>query len=108
MSTDAADIAVVSFERFLNGDDAAQRAVAKEIYDAFSTVGWVYIKDHGIPQSRVDSIFELVWRIVRSIQCGAILTRATGKNLLRTPHREEMLLAPQRCRSEPRLHGRRR
>ncbi|CAI6331432.1 unnamed protein product [Periconia digitata] len=59
MAAEAADIAFVSFERFLNGDDAAQRVVANEIYDAFSTVGWVYIKDHGIPQSRVDSIFEL-------------------------------------------------
>jgi isopenicillin N synthase-like dioxygenase len=56
----AADIAVVSFERFINGDDSEQRAVAKELYEAFSTVGWVYLKDHGIPQERVDEIFALV------------------------------------------------
>lgn len=56
----AADIAVVSFERFLNGDTAEQQAVAQEIYDAFSTVGWVYVKDHGIHQERVDEIFALV------------------------------------------------
>ncbi|PVI01596.1 Clavaminate synthase-like protein [Periconia macrospinosa] len=59
MEVDAAEIAVVSFERVLSGDDTAKRAVSKEIYDAFSTVGWVYIKDHGIPQTRVDSVFEL-------------------------------------------------
>jgi isopenicillin N synthase-like dioxygenase len=58
--TEAADIAIVSFSKFLNGDDADKRAVAKEIFNAFSTVGWVYLKDHGIPQSRVDEIFELV------------------------------------------------
>jgi isopenicillin N synthase-like dioxygenase len=58
--TEAADIAVVSFDKFINGNDADKRAVAQEIYNAFSTVGWVYLKDHGIPQSRVDEIFSLV------------------------------------------------
>ena len=48
----AADIAVVSFDRFIHGDDADRKAVAKEVYDAFSSVGWVYISDHGIPQDR--------------------------------------------------------
>lgn len=56
----AADIAVVSFERFLNGDDKAKRAVAAEIYEAFSTVGWVYIKDHGVDS--VGDAFSLVRR----------------------------------------------
>jgi isopenicillin N synthase-like dioxygenase len=57
---EAADIAIVSFDRFLNGGDAEKRVVAKQLYDAFSTVGWVYLKDHGIPQERVDEIFGLV------------------------------------------------
>ncbi|KAF2728858.1 Clavaminate synthase-like protein [Polyplosphaeria fusca] len=57
--TETADIAVVSFERFINGNDEDKNAVAKELYEAFSTVGWVYLKDHGIPQSRVDEIFAL-------------------------------------------------
>ncbi|KAF1842819.1 Clavaminate synthase-like protein [Cucurbitaria berberidis CBS 394.84] len=57
--TDAADIAIVSFDKFINGDDADKRAVAKQLYNAFSTVGWVYVKDHGIPQERVDEIFGL-------------------------------------------------
>ncbi|KAF1952799.1 Clavaminate synthase-like protein [Byssothecium circinans] len=59
MATEAADIAVVSFDPFLNGGDAGKRAVAKKIYSAFSSVGWVYVKDHGIPQERVDEIFGL-------------------------------------------------
>lgn len=58
--TESADIAVVCFDRFINGGDAEKRAVAKQLYDAFSTVGWVYLKDHGIPQERVDDIFALV------------------------------------------------
>lgn len=61
LPTMAADIAVVSFERFLQGDADDKHAVAQEIYDAFSSVGWVYVKDHGIPQERVDEIFTLVW-----------------------------------------------
>lgn len=60
MATEAAEIAVVSFEKFLNGDDADKRAVAKNLYNAFSTVGWVYLKDHGISQERVDEMFGLV------------------------------------------------
>ena len=54
------EISVVSFERFLHGTHADRGAVAHEVYEAFSTLGWVYIKDHGIPQSNVDEIFELV------------------------------------------------
>lgn len=55
----AAEIAVVSFDRFLHGTDADKQEVAEELYEAFSTVGWVYLKDHGISQERVDSIFAL-------------------------------------------------
>ena len=35
MTTEAAEIAVVSFEPFLNGGDEGKHAVAKEIYNAF-------------------------------------------------------------------------
>jgi isopenicillin N synthase-like dioxygenase len=65
--TNAADIAVVSFDKFINGDDADKRAVAKQLYNAFSTVGWVYLKDHGIPQERVDKIFRLVCKIMQYV-----------------------------------------
>lgn len=58
--TQAADIAIVFFDRFINGDAIQKRAVAQEVYDAFSSVGWVYIADHGIPQTRVDEVFGLV------------------------------------------------
>jgi isopenicillin N synthase-like dioxygenase len=58
--SEAADIAIVSFDKFINGGDAERRVVAKQLYNAFSTVGWVYLKDHGITQERVDEIFKLV------------------------------------------------
>ena len=50
-------IPITSFQPFLTGDTAAQRDVAKQIYDAFCTVGFIYIKDHGIPPSSFQSIF---------------------------------------------------
>ncbi|KAF2705058.1 Clavaminate synthase-like protein [Pleomassaria siparia CBS 279.74] len=56
---ETAKIAIISFAPFINGSDADRRVVAKELYEAFSTVGWVYLKDHGIPQTRVDEIFGL-------------------------------------------------
>lgn len=65
----AADIAVVSFERFLNGDDKARQEVAAEIYDAFSSVGWVYIKDHGV--DGVEDAFKLVRYLDRSTVHGS-------------------------------------
>ena len=53
-------IPVVSFAGFLTGNREKQEKVARRVYDAFSTVGFIYLKDHGIPQTRVDEIFALV------------------------------------------------
>lgn len=66
--TEAADIAIVSFDKFINGGDAEQRAVAKQLYEAFSTVGWVYLKDFGISKERIDEIFELVSCVLSAVQ----------------------------------------
>ncbi|ETI29417.1 hypothetical protein G647_01870 [Cladophialophora carrionii CBS 160.54] len=52
-------IPVVSFDKFLTGDRTAQKAVAREVYDAFSSVGFVYLREHGIAQKKVDEIFGL-------------------------------------------------
>ena len=60
MSEDSTPIPVVSFERFLTGDRQCQEQVAKQVYNAFSTVGFIYLKDHGIPLDRVQQIFDLV------------------------------------------------
>lgn len=76
----AAEIAEVSFERFLNGNNHDRRVVAEEIYDAFSTVGWVYVKDTGISQERVDDIFKLV--STHTISYLVLLTQLLGQNIL--------------------------
>lgn len=56
----AADIPIVSFGPFLSGGKDAQYEVAKQAYDAFSTVGFIYLKDHGIAQSDVHAMFKEV------------------------------------------------
>lgn len=40
----------------LNESNEAVKALADQLYHAFSTIGFVYLKNHGIPQ-------EMVWRI---------------------------------------------
>lgn len=103
MAEEAA-IAVISFDKFINGSEAEKCSVAKQIYDSFSTVGWVYLKDHGIPQERVDGIF----RLVSHFQALYIYSRLylAGQILLRSPFGEEIHLAPQRCRDKSRLYWR--
>ena len=55
-------IPVVDFGSMCLGKTAEQcsaqgiRQLADEIYQAFSTVGFVYIKNHGIPQEKVRTL----------------------------------------------------
>ena len=55
----ASEIPVVDFSSFNinceNFDETKPEInkLAQEIYDAFTTVGFVYIKNHGIPESEV-------------------------------------------------------
>ena len=56
----ATDIPIVSFAPFLSGTKEEQHFVAQQVYDAFSTVGFIYLKDHGIPRSEVEAVFQEV------------------------------------------------
>ncbi|CAK7227151.1 hypothetical protein SBRCBS47491_006472 [Sporothrix bragantina] len=49
---------IISFEPFLKGDFDAKVKVAQELYDAFHTYGWVYLKDFGISEEEIDEMFE--------------------------------------------------
>eukprot|EP00762_Andalucia_godoyi_P006077 ANDGO_00398.mRNA.1 UPF0676 protein C1494.01 len=44
------EIPIVDFGQFLNGDDAARRACAETLFDAFHKYGFVYIVNHGVPK----------------------------------------------------------
>jgi hypothetical protein len=70
--TDKMTIPVVSFDKFLTGTREDQQDVAAQVYDAFSKVGFIYLKDHGISQGRVDEMFRLVgqglsWHVLQSV-----------------------------------------
>lgn len=53
-------VPIVDFGPFYTGDGDAKRAVAKQLDNALSTVGFVYLKNHGVPQERVDEAFAWV------------------------------------------------
>jgi len=42
----------------LSENSEAVKELADQIYHAFSTIGFVYLKNHGIPQEMIDSVFE--------------------------------------------------
>lgn len=44
----------VEHETFPPPADGMVQEIAKQIYQAFSTVGFVYLKNHGISQAKVD------------------------------------------------------
>ncbi|KAG8990447.1 hypothetical protein FRB94_000302 [Tulasnella sp. JGI-2019a] len=51
-------IPVIDFGKFISSDDAsAKKSTAKDVVDAFKEVGFVYLKNHGIPQSKIDTAF---------------------------------------------------
>lgn len=52
------EIPVIDFGPFLNGDLAARRAVAAEIAHACHAIGFFYIRNHGVPTSLRQAIFE--------------------------------------------------
>jgi len=39
----------------LSEDDPAIRDLADQVYQAFSTIGFVYLRNHGIPQEMVSA-----------------------------------------------------
>lgn len=41
----------------LSEDDSTIRDLADQVYQAFSTIGFVYLRNHGIPQEMVGGCF---------------------------------------------------
>lgn len=53
-------VPLVDFGNFLHGSPSDRSRIAHEIDEAFRNVGFVYLRNHGIPQSRVDECFNWV------------------------------------------------
>jgi len=50
-------IPVVDFGEFLHGSSSQQREVAAQIGDACRNVGFMYLVNHGVPQSLINDVF---------------------------------------------------
>lgn len=58
MSKTLIQIPVIDFQPFLeNGNTAAQKNVSQEIYWACHEIGFLYLKNHGVPQALIDDLF---------------------------------------------------
>ncbi|KAF8147880.1 Clavaminate synthase-like protein [Crassisporium funariophilum] len=51
-----AAVKIVDFGPFLDGTD--KQGVADAILDSFKNIGFVYLVNHGLPQTKIDSMFE--------------------------------------------------
>lgn len=58
MSTTLIEIPVIDFEPFIDGDVVAQQAVSRQIYQACHEIGFMYLKNPGIPPSLIERMFE--------------------------------------------------
>lgn len=55
------DFAALSVDHeTISASDERVQAIARQIHEAFSTVGFVYLKNHGITQAKVDETFNVM------------------------------------------------
>jgi isopenicillin N synthase-like dioxygenase len=54
------EIPVVDFAKAVRGTREEKEKVARQIDDAFRHVGFVYLKNHGVPLEMVDECFDWV------------------------------------------------
>lgn len=50
-------VPVIDFATFRNGDEAEKQAVARQIKEAFRDIGFIYLRNHGIPQELIARAF---------------------------------------------------
>ncbi|KAI9768194.1 MAG: hypothetical protein M1840_005024 [Geoglossum simile] len=57
VSEDSLFIPLIDFSPFLHGGSDDKLSVAKSMTDGFKDAGFVYIKNHGVPQEIIDRVF---------------------------------------------------
>ena len=53
-------IPTIDFSRFLNGSIQDRQKTVQEVDNALRTVGFFYLRNHGISQGKIDTCFEWV------------------------------------------------
>lgn len=56
----ASHVPLVDFTTFRSGTPNQAKTISKQLYEAFRDVGFVYLKNHGVPQDVVDEAFSWV------------------------------------------------
>jgi len=54
------NIEVIDFNDFLSGGDTDRKAVANAFLESFKTIGFVCLTNHGLPQPKVNEMFNWV------------------------------------------------
>lgn len=54
------DIPIVDFAKAVSGTKDDKEHIAREIDEAFHNVGFVYLKNHGVPREKVNECFDWV------------------------------------------------
>ena len=58
MDVAVAQIPVIDFGPYFAGDTGALETLGAEVRQACETIGFLYIKNHGVPQDLIDGTFE--------------------------------------------------
>ncbi|KAK8877410.1 thymine dioxygenase [Apiospora arundinis] len=62
-SASSTSIPIVDFQNWANGSDAERRQIAKDLTEACRRVGFVYIVNHGVPDSLLQQSFDWTKRL---------------------------------------------
>jgi isopenicillin N synthase-like dioxygenase len=54
----------IDFGRFLAGSTEDRKQIASEVDHALKTIGFFYIRNYSIPQSRIDNCFDWVSQLL--------------------------------------------
>lgn len=57
VSSDGLEIPLIDFSAYTAGDEATRRTTAQAIVTGFQQAGFIYLKNHGVPKSDVDTTF---------------------------------------------------
>lgn len=57
MTTTLVQIPIIDFQPFLTGDSAAKHDIAQQIYQACHQIGFLYLKNPGIPSQLLEELF---------------------------------------------------
>lgn len=49
---------IVDFQQFLKGNPAEKQTIGNQVLDAFTGYGFLYLANHGIPNTTLSTVFE--------------------------------------------------